>query len=875
MQQMLTISKARTIKGAMIKGAMMRVVVTTAGSFLILLPLLFLLNLGASANPGNPSDAPAAAPLATAAGDCASASTVPDDECLALVELFTATNGTGWISNTHWLQFGSNAPCGWYGVLCDGGHVTGLRLNSNQLSGTLPLSLGNLTALERLRLENNALQGRVPPTICNLTALTVLSLDYNALYTRRSSVEDCVAPLDSDWRASQTVAVDDLHFGEILTETLHLAWTPISYTEGGGYYEIGVATQPEGPFQLHGTTPNKVAASYVVTGLEPGATYFIRVRTVTPPHGDQPSPVRSEGAQIAGATRALAGRVLVAAYFPADNDLATEIPYVIERMRRGTAVNPNVQVVLFVDGRQEGDTQVLEIAEGVVKFTDVVIDQWGNNELDSADPEVLAWFLQYARGKFPAERSVAAIIGHGVALAPEVEWPDAPTAQVANSARPLSRPSSGAIPPLPKEHDYSPSDVTNRGYMSVVDMGVALMAATDNGNNPFDVVFFDQCFQGSLDMLYEVRNSTRVFVASPNYAWLVAAYDRYLVRFTPGESPVNMATAIINHYEAALNPHHPNAIFWIRNGDLLDIAAQVSVLADALLEATQAGETSKIVQAAQQSKYVDTTQCGRQNLQLGPPDELIGLESLMMGLEQSFGTGDAYGIAAAVDGLEPLLANLAKRKIAGNPYIAPEEHWDFGNSLTVLAPLPRDTRSSVAWRASIYRSDVPFSAAWTVDPSQPLSVTASLAYVRDGRWDEFLAEWYLNLSPTVGQWCQYIPPAQVAISETETLTLAASDVTTDGLRLTWTPVDDSSAVEYWLYLQDPYAIGWQGNRAIALAETSAAFSALDRGDYRYLVVARNDEQVTIAQSNEVTVTITGGSVEEPLVSLLLPLVTSK
>ncbi len=102
-------------------------------------------------------------------------------------------------------------------------------------------------------------------------------------------------------------------------------------------------------------------------GLTPGESYFFAVRTVTPAHGDQPDALVSAPSFSAGATLAANGeRVLVAAYFPADNDLAPEIPYVVERLRRGTALNPNVQVVLLVDGRQDGDSRgIMELAGGV------------------------------------------------------------------------------------------------------------------------------------------------------------------------------------------------------------------------------------------------------------------------------------------------------------------------------------------------------------------------------------------------------------------------------------------------------------------------------------------------------------------------------
>jgi hypothetical protein len=151
-------------------------------------------------------------------------------------------------------------------------------------------------------------------------------------------------------------------------------------------------------------------------------------------------------------------------------------------------------------------------------------------------------------------------------------------------------------------------------------------------------------------------------------------------------------------------------------------------------------------------------------------------------------------------------------------------------------------------------------------------VTESLAYAREGRWDEFLGEWYLAPTPTVGQWCHYIPPVQVVVSETETLSLTASAISTASLQLAWTPADDRSAIEYWLYGKDPNAIGWRMDRVIPLNESTVTLAGLDSGDYRYVLVARNDANELIARSNEVTVTIAGAISSSVATPLLLPFV---
>lgn len=828
---------------------------TTLTSALIVLALVLLLKFNVSA-PATDQQMPApVAPGLAATGtaqSCSTVSAVPVSDCLALVNLFTKTQGVQWLTHTNWLSFTSNAPCDWYGVGCSAGRVAALTLGRNQLSGTLPLSLGALDALTQLRLENNALTGRIPAPLCRLVAgLMDSSFAYNGLFTNRRTVNQCMTTLDPDWRATQTTAVTDLRVTQFFTNALELTWTPISYTEDGGFYEVATATALDGPYVVHGHTLDKTSATYLVDGLEPGRTYYLLVRTYTPPHGDQPSALWSTAARSVGVTQATSGRILVAAYFPADNDLASEIRYVIERFRRGTAVNPTVQVVVLVDGRQDGDTHLIEIANGQLVMTDIVQQVWGDSELDTADPAVLTWFLRYVRSTYPATVTMVSLMGHGLALAPEVAWPSSvPSA----NERHLTT-GTNPIPPLPQEWEGTPGDITNRGYMSTVDIGQALLAATDDGARPFDLVFFDQCFQGNLDALYEVRKTAKVFVASPNYAWLAAAYDKYLAGFTPTSTPEEMATMIINRYQSTLDPTHPNAIFWVRSGDIAAIGAAVSTLGDALTTATQAGQINPITTAVRQSAYVDTTQCSRQNLQLGPPDELIGIETFGQNLLNSFGTNDPYGVAAALAQLQSAMSGVQKLSRVGSPYIAPTEEWNYRDSITVLAPLPRNSPSAVAWRASLYRSDVPFTATWTIDPAQPVTVTAAPAYVRDGRWDEFLATWFHDLTPTVGAWCHYIPAEQVLLAETEVLTLTATLTAADAIAIDWTPTDDTSAIEYRIDQVGPYDISWQVRDTVGTAQTAAVFATLVPGDYRFRVLARNGDNEFVAQSNEVLMTV--------------------
>ncbi len=108
--------------------------------------------------------------LATVSGLTVQAQ-VAEQDSLALVALYNATDGPNWTDNTNWLMAPVSA---WAGVFLTGDRVRLLRLSHNQLTGSIPPELGNLTKLEHLYLQRNNLTGSIPGKLGNLTNLKAL-----------------------------------------------------------------------------------------------------------------------------------------------------------------------------------------------------------------------------------------------------------------------------------------------------------------------------------------------------------------------------------------------------------------------------------------------------------------------------------------------------------------------------------------------------------------------------------------------------------------------------------------------------------------------------------------------------------------------------
>ena len=102
----------------------------------------------------------------------------------ALSALYTSTDGDNWRSNRGWDITMVPTPselAQWHGVHVSHGILRRLYLCFNNLTGTLPAELGNLSGLQNLQLCSNSLSGEIPSELGTLSQLKRLLLHVNSL----------------------------------------------------------------------------------------------------------------------------------------------------------------------------------------------------------------------------------------------------------------------------------------------------------------------------------------------------------------------------------------------------------------------------------------------------------------------------------------------------------------------------------------------------------------------------------------------------------------------------------------------------------------------------------------------------------------------
>ena len=182
--------------------------------------------------------------------------------------------------------------------------------------------------------------------------------------------------------------------------------------------------------------------------------------------------------------------------------------------------NPNVTVVALYDGDQSGggDSYRYILRPGSSPQKIPV------GEVNMGDPQTLIDFVAWGKQQAPADHYYLAIADHANAL-DGIAW------------------------------DFT-SAPNRTERITNPELRQALVAITDNGAQPLDILHFDGCLMGLIESAYQVRGMAHYLVASENLAWSAFAYSQYRDAVGSATSPSALANAIVDRYAAAVAAYH-------------------------------------------------------------------------------------------------------------------------------------------------------------------------------------------------------------------------------------------------------------------------------------------------------------------------------
>jgi PKD repeat protein len=368
-------------------------------------------------------------------------------------------------------------------------------------------------------------------------------------------------------------------------------------------------------------------------------------------------------------------------YLDGDNNLHGWMQRALDRLEAATA-NADLTIVVLLDGYGYGNTWRYHVQPDG-QYVDGV-NRWDMGELDMSHPQTLRDFVTWARGNYPAAHTYLAVADHG-------------------------RGSTGIA-----WDDTSGSDE----FISVGELRAALNEATSSGAAPLDVLHYDACLMAMLENAYQVKDFAANLVVSENLGWSIFAYDRYAAQVTANTTPAQLASAIVEEYDSALDGY-PRTLSALDLGQAGAVADAVTALASALRANLDANKyhVRNTRDAAQKFDSQDY-------LVIDVDDEYLDLYDLARLLQQNIPDSAVQSAAQGVmDAVTALV--VAERHASG--YYQDYPYWDLDDAHGVSIYFPP---VSGGWDYGDYMGHI-------------------FRFTAEGGWDEFLLDYYglLGLPP--------------------------------------------------------------------------------------------------------------------------------
>lgn len=486
-------------------------------------------------------------------------------------------------------------------------------------------------------------------------------------------------------------------------------------------------------------------------------------------------------------------------YMNGDSDLHDFILDTIDNLK-GSGESPRANVLALVDILTPTATLSGTVLYDLTSGVPIELNS-SPAEKNMGDPQTLIDFVTMGRELYPSRHVLLSIVDHGGGWIPggeESPWGSG----ILYRKRAWSGGSSGLSWDVTAEYDY----------LSSAEMRQAMAQITTN-DNPLDVVFYDVCLMGMIEVAYELRDYASYFVSSQNIGWAPAGpQNRYIQTISdlpPNATPERVASLLVEAYAGSLpEQEHPFTLSAVDLSKLPGLVTAINGLADVLTPTLSSVDGAMQMHTA----YSNTQKLDYDgDLMIEPAtDGFVDIYDFALKVNNVYEVESiksaAQRVISEVD--SAIVAEIHKE---GNPWLFPERTWDLGNvhGLSIFLPLGENLDLAVLVSDEI-SATTPISRNLSLRETYTIT---ELQFVRDTNWDALIDQYYTILGDQVPMTVTDGPVTglqEVDITPPESaLTIEGEFEIGKNVTLTWSSQDLQSGIESISILHQNFGQEWK------------------------------------------------------------------
>ena len=473
-------------------------------------------------------------------------------------------------------------------------------------------------------------------------------------------------------------------------------------------------------------------------------------------------------------------------YLNGDNDLEL---YMFDTLTQTAAAGPSprANVLALVDGYTHtlttSGTVLYDLTRGAATPLSSPVTLGG--ERNMGDGQTLIDFVTWGQAHYPARHTLLSIVDHGGGWAPSSSPPSGGSALIRH--RGWFAGNSGLSWDFSDGYDYLDSPEIRQ----------ALAAITADGADPLDVVFYDVCLMGMIEVAYQIQEYATYFVSSQNIGWAPwgpeGRYVQTVQGLPPDQTPRQMAERLVQIYADTTPPQgHPFTLAALDMTRLPTVTQAVDQLAVALSQTLTGTAPAATLHAA----YGTTQKIDYDgDFQIEPGrDGFVDLYDLALQLAQTYtDTAVVDAAQAVIDTLDQAL--VAEAHQSGTPWVNLDQRWDLDDvhGLSIFLPLGEDLELPLPVTTTLTGTLVLTRNLRLRDMYTP----EQLQFASDTAWDGMIDAYYAvaapvptatTQGPVTGLLTPDVTPPQTSITLTGALTRDQS------IDIVWHSVDRQTGV---------------------------------------------------------------------------------